>query len=121
MTIKINKKEETISWLPSYEEEEDKIGYELLNYAFEETSYSIDPFATINNIHPSALEPLLQSDIEEFFPSACYIANTAIRERQNQEDFFFECWWKDFNGQYWKELHLKDLSTGKLNITRERL
>ncbi len=118
----LNKKKELRGWLPDSEQEEIMIADDLLNYALKKTSFSIYPFCELyDNIHSSDIESLAQSGIERHLPNCCYIANSAIRERQNQEEFIFECWWKDPKGQLWKELHLKDKSTGQFKKITEQL
>lgn len=98
----------TIERLLTDEVEASEMGMSLLNYAFNERSLSLIPFARARRINPEDIELLAISDIPNYLSDCCYIAVIALKTRQDKIDGFFEACWENKNGNYWKELHILD-------------
>ena len=69
------------AWLPDNAHQEEEIANELLEYAKNETSYSLRPFTLAKDIDSHSFDEWIQNDYEGFLPNCAFLADMAIKKR----------------------------------------
>lgn len=108
-------------WHPTSRTEEEDSARTLQEYASKDTSFTLLPYVSSQEIEIEDIKDLAQSGIEGLLPGTCQEATHLVKDRLERSGPFLEAWGKNSEGKYVKETHTWDEGSDECIVTFEEL